>query len=212
MNSPELDSPKSIPESPTAQRSKERWSLTQEAFDRLLGSLSVDRDEAGARYEIIRRKLVRFFECRSVENSEDHADETINRVARRIYEGQRVDNVTGYSYGVARLVLMEVIKERERAPIGLDEAPGVLRQDVVDETDSEPRVKCFDECLESLPPESRQLIIDYYQEERRAKIELRQQLADQLRIPVNALRIRAHRIRMSLERCISTCMQAPADV
>jgi DNA-directed RNA polymerase specialized sigma24 family protein len=94
----------------------------------------------------------------------------------------------------------------------LDEAPGVLRQKVVDATDSEPRMKCFDECLESLPPESRQLIIDYYQEERRAKIELRQQLADQLRIPVNALRIRAHRIRMSLERCISTCMQAPADV
>ena len=212
MNSPELDSPKSIPESPTTLRSKERWSLTQEAFDRLLGSLSADRDEAGARYEIIRRKLVRFFECRLVEDSEDLADETINRVARRIYEGQRVDNLTGYSYGVARLVLMEVIKERERAPIGLDEAPDVLQQKVVDETDSEPRLKCFDECLESLPPESRQLIIDYYQEERRAKIELRQQLADQLRIPVNALRIRAHRIRMSLERCITACMQATADV
>jgi DNA-directed RNA polymerase specialized sigma24 family protein len=212
MNSPEFDSPKSISDSSTPQRSKERWSLNQEAFDRLLRSLSVDRDEAGARYEIIRRKLVRFFECRSVEDSEDHADETINRVARRIYEGQQIDNVTGYSYGVARLVLMEVIKERERAPIGLDEAPGVFQRKSVDETDSEPRMKCFDECLESLPPESRQLIIDYYQEERRAKIELRQQLADQLRIPVNALRIRAHRIRMSLERCITTCMQAPADV
>jgi DNA-directed RNA polymerase specialized sigma24 family protein len=212
MNSPELEPPKPTPESTPPARSKERWSLTQEAFDRLLRSLSVDRDEAGARYEIIRRKLVRFFECRSVEDSEDHADETINRVARRIYEGQQIDNLTGYFYGVARLVLMEVIKERERAPIGLEEAPNVQRQKIVDERDCEPRIQCFDECLDSLPPESRQLIINYYQEERRAKIELRQQLADQLRIPVNALRIRAHRIRMTLERCITTCMQAPANV
>ena len=51
--------------------------------------------------------------------------------------------------------------------------------------------------------------VGYYQEERRAKIELRQELADSLQIPLNALRIRAHRIRARLEQCITQCMETP---
>jgi len=65
--------------------------------------------------------------------------------------------------------------------------------------------------LDSLPKENRKLIIDYYQEERRVKIELRQELADKLNIPLNALRIRAHRIRVGLEKCITNCLQVSAQ-
>ena len=65
--------------------------------------------------------------------------------------------------------------------------------------------------LPFLPPESRELILEYYQEDRRAKIQLRQQLADRLHIPLNALRIRTHRIRMSLEECIKSCLQSYAE-
>ena len=186
---------------------KQKWSLTQDAFDTLLKSFSADREQAGAQYEIMRRKLVRFFEWRSVSGAEECADETINRVARRIQEGQAVENLQSYFYGVARMVFMEAIKQRERAPVGLDDASQTLKEQVQDERSADTRLRCFDDCLESLPPESRQLIIDYYQEERRAKIELRQELANRLHIPLNALRIRAHRIRTSLEQCITTCMR-----
>jgi len=154
---------------------------------------------------------VRFFEWRSVASADEHADETINRVARRIDEGQSIENLKSYFYGVARMVFMEALKDRERAPVGLDDAPPKsLRQKAPEEIEPEARIVCFDRCLDSLPPDNRRLIVDYYQEERRAKIELRQELADRLQIPLNALRIRAHRIRMSLEKCITNCLQAGA--
>lgn len=190
---------------------KTKWSLTQVAFEKLLNSFSSDRDEAGAQYEIIRRKLVRFFEWRAIESADDHADETINRVARRIDEGQTIDNLKSYFYGVARMVFMEALKERERAPVPLDDAPPSLGLKAPEYVEPEARVLCLDRCLESLSTDNRRLIIDYYQEERRAKIELRQELADKLQIPLNALRIRAHRIRLSLEKCITNCLQSGAS-
>jgi len=188
-----------------------KWSLTQEAFEKLLNSFSSDREEAGTQYEVIRRKLVRFFEWRSIDSPEEHADETINRVARRIDEGQKVENLASYFYGVARMVFMEALKERERAPVALDAAAERTLEQVLEDSEPEPRLLCFDRCLDTLPEERRYLIMEYYQEERRAKIELRQQLADRLNIPLNALRIRAHRIRMSLEQCITACLAAPAN-
>ena len=196
--------------SQTASRTKTKWSLTPEAFEKLLDALSDDRDEAGVQYEIVRRKLVRFFEWRKVESADEYADETLNRVARRLEEGEAIENLNSYLYGVARMVHMEALRRQELVPI--DEAPQTLRQKAPEPAESEPRVLCFDHCLDSLAPESRRLIVDYYQEERRAKIELRQELADSLQIPLNALRIRAHRIRVRLEQCIAQCMKAPVTV
>ena len=187
--------------------------MTPDAFEKLLDSLSQDRNEAGAQYEIIRQKLVRFFEWRAIGCADEHADETINRVARRIDEGQIIENLRSYFYGVARMVFMEALKDREHAPIALDDALALIRNKAVEVTETvepDPRVLCFDRCLDSLAPEQRTLITTYYQEERRAKIQLRQELADKLQIPLNALRIRAHRIRVNLEKCIMTCLQAPA--
>jgi RNA polymerase sigma factor (sigma-70 family) len=191
-------------------RTKTRWSLTPAAFEKLLDALSADREEAGVQYEIMRRKLTRFFEWRKVESTDECADETINRVARRMEEGEVIENLNSYLYGVARMVYLEALKEQEL--VSIDDAPQTLRQKAPEPTESEPRILCFDHCLDSLPPESRRLIVDYYQEERRAKIELRQELADSLQIPLNALRIRAHRIRVKLEQCIMQCMKAPVTV
>ena len=182
--------------------------MTQDAFEKLLNSLSPDRDEAGAQYEIFRRKLVRFFEWRAIDSPEDYADETINRVARRIAEGQVIGNIKSYFYGVARMVFMEAKKEHNRAPIPLEDPTPDLEPKVSEDTEDQVRIMCFDHCLDSLSPENRKLIIDYYQEERRAKIQLRQELADRLQIPLNALRIRAHRIRITLEQCITQCIDA----
>jgi DNA-directed RNA polymerase specialized sigma24 family protein len=197
--------------SESAASAKPKWSLTQPAFEKLLNSFSSDRDEAGAQYEIVRRKLVRFFEWRAVDAADERADETINRVARRIDEGQAIDNLKSYFYGVARLVFMEVVKERDRAPLPIDDAPQGLRQEAPVYVEPDARVLCLDQCLDSLSSENRRLILEYYQEERRAKIELRQEIADRLQIPLNALRIRAHRIRLNLEKCIANCLQSTKD-
>lgn len=182
--------------------------LTQQAFDKLLNRFSTNREAAGIEYETTRRKLVRFFLSRSVDLADVYADETINRVARRIDEGQNIDNLRGYFYGVAQMVFKEIYKDKERAAVAIDDAPVQrLAQKAVEPNDPDLRLLCFDRCLESLAPESRQLILEYYEEEGRAKIVRRQQLADRLRIPLNALRIRAHRIRVGLEECIQSCLQ-----
>jgi len=185
-----------------------KYAITQQAFDKLLVSLASDRNEAGAQFEVIRTKLVRFFEWRSVVAPDEYADETLDRVARRIDEGQEIKNLRGYIYGVARMVLKEEIREREREFVPIEEIGDRIPEEPPAPIEPEAREVCFDRCLDKLAPESRSLILDYYQEERRAKIELRQQLADRLRIPPNALRIRAHRIRTILEKCIINCLQS----
>lgn len=189
-------------------RTKQKWSLTPDAFEKLLNSFSPDRDEAGAQYELIHRKLVRFFEWRAIDSPNDYADETINRVARRIAEGQIVENLRSYFYGVARLVCMEAKKNPNLAEVPLDDARPIIESKAPEDSDSEMRIRCFDHCLDSLPSDNRKLIIDYYREERSIKIQLRQELAHRLQIPLNALRIRAHRIRVSLEQCITQCMKS----
>jgi DNA-directed RNA polymerase specialized sigma24 family protein len=190
---------------------KNTYVLTQQAFDKLLACFAANRDEAGAQYEVMRRRLVRFFEWRGIAPAEEYADETINRVARRIDEGQEVNNLRAYVYGVARLVLKEAVRDRDKEPVPLETVTEGLREEESAPIEPEPRVQCFDHCLEELAPESKSLILQYYEEERRAKIELRQQLADRLSIPLNALRIRAHRIRVALEKCIAHCLNAATE-
>lgn len=153
---------------------------------------------------------MRFFEWRSVGAADEYADETINRVARRIDEGQNIDKLMAYIFGVARIILKEAIKERERAPIALDDAPAGLRQKAPEVIDPDVRQICFDRCLEALGDESRKLILRYYEGQGRLKIDNRQELADKLQIPLNALRIRVHRLKRTLETCIAECLKAPA--
>src|SRR5262245_4973774 len=59
------------------------WELTKEDFDRFLTWLHPDREQAGQKYEEIRRRLVIIFNARRCPEAEDLADETINRVIRR---------------------------------------------------------------------------------------------------------------------------------
>src|SRR5437763_189010 len=69
-------------------------------------------------------------------------------------------------------------------------------------------LECLDGCLEKLPAETRMLIMEYYQLRKQAKIDRRKALAEELGIPVNALRIRAHRVRAQLEECVMGCLEA----
>jgi hypothetical protein len=67
---------------------KSEWVLTQAAFDGFLVTLDTDRDKAGEKYEYIRLKLLKYFQWCGSDVPDIDADETINRVTRRIYEGQ----------------------------------------------------------------------------------------------------------------------------
>jgi len=184
------------------------WVLTQDSLDQLLTLLDPDRERAGKQYEIIRRKLLKFFEWRGAVHPDDLADETINRVARKLEAREVIRNAQAFVIGVARLVWLESLKQQERERIAMSQLSLAGEPLVVEEGD--PRLECFDSCLAGLTAKSRDLIIAYHREERHAKIELRKELAVTLGIPLNALRIRAHRIRTQLEKCVADCLRESA--
>ena len=179
--------------------------MTSEALSRFLSCLDSDAEQAGRKYEVIRQKLVKIFDWRGVRFPEDCADETINRVARKLEDGQTIRDIPTYCQGVARLVVLEALKRAENRQVSLDEVRVVSEANLLPEGESEQR-RCFAQCLGNLPTESRDLILRYYEDEKREKINNRQAMADQLGIPLNALRSRVQRIRDKLEQCISGCL------
>jgi DNA-directed RNA polymerase specialized sigma24 family protein len=180
------------------------WVLTQESFDTLLVWLDVDRDEAGQKYVKIRERLIKIFTCRGCLEPEDLADETINRVTRRLSEIK--DTFVGepikYFCGVANNVYYEY-KRRKR----LQELPDNYQVEDKSNPQIEMEYNCLESCMQALTPDNRQLVYEYYRENKAAKIENRKKLAGQLGIALNALRIRACRIRASLQECVRGCVQ-----
>jgi DNA-directed RNA polymerase specialized sigma24 family protein len=194
--------------------------LTPEAFAALLTQLDPDPERAGELYETIRRKLVRLFEWRGCVSPEDLADETINRVARRLAEGVELRSSDPYGYfcGVAHLVYKEVLRRAAREHRALNEAGGW--PPAADDEPSDRRLDCLRRCLAQLPPDQRDLVLRYYQgksdpgksdqgrnDNGENNIRNRQRLAGEIGIPMNALRIRVHRVRRRLESCVHECLR-----
>ena len=179
--------------------------LTAEGFEALLAQLDADRERAGERYETIRRKLVRLFDWRGCDSSEELADETINRVSRRMAEGieLRSSDPYGYFCGVAHHVYKEVLRQSSRQRRAL-ESGGWPPPEPAGEAD-DLHLECLRRCLKGLTDKERDLVLRYHQGEN--NIRNRQTLARELGIPLNALRIRVHRIRRKLEDCVFRCLE-----
>ncbi|HET6977899.1 MAG TPA: hypothetical protein VFI24_16340 [Pyrinomonadaceae bacterium] len=188
---------------------RQKWTLTQDAFDKLLIAFGGDRDSAAEKYLEIRTNLVRFFEWRGCSFPEDHADETINRIAKRVAEGEEILNYSGYAMGVARLLVLEINKGRQREQLALAEV-GTQSEVYEEPDDGEARLACLrtclQTCLQTLSTDNRELILQYYQGEKGEKIQNRKRLMDRLGIPVNTLRMRALRLREKLQSCMEECV------
>jgi DNA-directed RNA polymerase specialized sigma24 family protein len=141
--------------------------------------------------------LIRLLDWWGVGDAEGWADETLNRVARRLSAGACVCDVSKYAAGVARLVAREARRKSQRM-VQLDEKSSGPWPEA-DRTDIELAV--LDECIEALPVEERKLLLEYYTDGEGSRIERRQAMARRLGIEMNALRIRIHRSRARLEVC-----------
>jgi DNA-directed RNA polymerase specialized sigma24 family protein len=193
---------------------REERILTELAFNRLLEWLDDRVDSQGETYLEIRRRLVAYFDRRDRRFPDELADETLNRVARILEKGGTiaVSPPARYCYVVAKYVLLEDVR-RERAHVHLDEQraadvlPHGARAPLFDEEAAirEQRFECLDRCLQQLKPEQRELVVEYYRDTRREKIERRREMARRLGISMNALAIRACRIRRELEACVEAC-------
>ena len=190
-----------------ADAARTKWALTQGAFDGLLASLGPDRDIAAERYLEIRRNLVRLFDWRGCSSPEEYADETLNRCARKIAEGEEIRDLSMYSIGVARMLLREMNRERaaEARPLDPVREPHVLPSEPKD--DHENRLDCLRRCLAQLSARNRDLILGYYRGNKGEKIRNRKSLVQLLGIPASTLRMRALRLRETLQLCTGNCLR-----
>ena len=194
---------------------REAPDLSQYVFDRLLSWLDDGAESHGERYLEMRRRLVSYFDRRNRPAADELADETLNRVARTLAQGGVIATrpPARYCYIIARFVFFEDLR-RERRHVDLDETTisadrhAIAADLTADYALREQRLDCLDQCLEQLKPEQRTLIVEYYRDTGRQKIERRRALADRLGISMNALAIRASRIRDTLWSCMEGCRNA----
>jgi DNA-directed RNA polymerase specialized sigma24 family protein len=176
-------------------------------------------DSNGEKYLEMRRRLVAYFDRKNCLAPDELADEALNRVTQRLEE---LGSITGtapaqYCYVTAKFVFLEYLRSHTRGSSSLEEmtpaeADAVLSTSAAqnDEAESkEHRSDCLERCLGKLASPDRDLILEYYRGEQRTKIENRRSLATALRLSVNALTIRASRIRNKLELCVRECSTAP---
>lgn len=154
--------------------------------------------------------MVQYFDRKNCLSPDELADETLNRVARRLAEqGSIADTPPArYCYIVARFVFLEYHRRPARVEVslhGLESSRGLNQTASHKDIAGEQRIHCLEGCLQRLTPDQRQLILEYYHGDQRAKIENRRNLALRLGLTVNALSIRACRIRDSLEDCVRSC-------
>jgi DNA-directed RNA polymerase specialized sigma24 family protein len=178
------------------------------AFDKFLACLDPDRERADERYLQLHHSLIRILEWKGSRTPAEHVDEIIDRVCRKIDEGERIDDIFKYCHAVLNFVFLESLKK-----------PGLnLEQEGDDEhsfsqiaapelEEEDERMACLERCLSKLPAENRDLIVRYYEGDQRAKIENRKRLAAELEISAHNLEVRASRIREKLQDCVGDCLK-----
>lgn len=186
--------------------------VTEEKFNALLSWLDDNREAAGQKYEKIRRRLIRIFAGRACFEAEELADETMNRVMRKL--PQLIDDYAGepaiYFYGVANNIYLEWLRKQKKSKtLPLTETDNFYGGSSSGKNESESaeiEYECLETCLESLPDSQRGLIVEYYREEKQARINARRRLAEKLEISASALQVKTHRIRARLHECLENCL------
>ncbi len=179
--------------------------ITKENFEMLLVWLDSNRETAAQKYEKIRRRLIRVFIGRGCFEAEALADETFDRVTRKL--PHLAENYAGepslYFYGVADNVHLEWIRNQNKI-----KQLHLPKTDESDRTQLEVEYECLETCLGELTAHDRRLIVDYYRREKSARIENRRRLAENLGISPNTLQVKASRIRAQLRECLRSCVAA----
>src|SRR4051812_21579927 len=168
------------------------------AFDRLLTALDADRDRAGEAYEHLRERTAGLLRWWGATDADELADITLDRVARKLEEGATIatGSFGAYVRGVARMIFYE---SRRRPQVHSADA---LYLSPPPSSDPD-LLTCLESCLNALNPDDRVTVLRYYGDGKLS--EVRKRLGEELGVTMTALRIRAHRLRVQLERCVQGC-------
>jgi DNA-directed RNA polymerase specialized sigma24 family protein len=180
---------------------KTTWSLGQESFEKLLTWLDSNREEAAAKYEGIRGRLIKYFTCNGCgDQAEDLGDETLDRVAKKLERNEIPEPFTGnkalYFLAFAKNIRLENIRKPQTPP-----PPPVIPDTTEEESD------CLEKCAPILASEDRWLAIEYYRFEKSTKVDHHKKLAEKFGLTMPGLRTRIRRIRERLRPCIEECLE-----
>jgi RNA polymerase sigma factor (sigma-70 family) len=187
--------------------------IPPESFDEILAWLNLDRDVAGTIYVQLRDDLTKIFTWNRCPDPDGLTDEVFDRVAKKVhdirptYEG----DPKLYFFGVARNVIKEIPKKiKTQTSLQGSEPASDPRREAEQEA-AQIREDCLRFCLQRLSKEKRELIVGYYAQDKQAKIDHRIEMAGRLGISVDTLRVKAYRIRLTLEQCIERCLDRMAQ-
>ncbi|MEM9292656.1 MAG: sigma-70 family RNA polymerase sigma factor [Acidobacteriota bacterium] len=202
-------------ESAPPEGGADRWQLTQRRLSSLLQQLASDPGSAGELYRQLHHRLCRFFQWEGLgERAEELADRTLDRVASKVRDGLQIEADDPYRYisRVARFIVYEAHRDSRRQRAAKVPAEAAETWSPTEAEEEDPRLDTLETCLQRLTKEDQQLIRSYYGDEGSKRSKARQELAENLGISRNGLRIRAHRIRKRLEGCIQGLTEKSAEL
>lgn len=160
---------------------------------------------AGQKYEEVRQHLVRFFTCWGCSEPEDLADHTIDRLVpwMEMRNWESSGEPIRLFYGFARNMRHEERRKPQVEPLSahMPEMPAITE-------DKEHDFACLEACISALSADEGNLIRHYYEYDPQEKVKKHQALAKRLGIGINALRIRAWKIRSTLRGCVDKCIES----
>lgn len=167
-----------------------------EARDRLLAILDPDSARAETSYQELRSRLVRFLSWKGSAAPEDAAQEALVRGFRRILEGAEVTAVDPRSYfiGIAKNVLREEWRSRKDESLEWEEWENIPSADRTIESINAQLT--LERCLRCLSEPEQTLYSRYHDGGRRD----REDLARELGITLDNLRVKVHRISRRARR------------
>lgn len=160
--------------------------------------------QAGIEYSSLHRLVTTLFVgWRCGADSEALADVTLDRVGRKIGEGEDVRSVTSYSRRIAKYLYSEYCRDRDKFRKMLWEYRYLHPEVEESEEDANRRTECQKACIKKLPESDRRLVLDYY-----LRGSDRSVLADEIGIPLATLRTQIHRLKLRLAKCEEQCRQS----
>ncbi|HKV38640.1 MAG TPA: hypothetical protein VJX67_05470 [Blastocatellia bacterium] len=185
-----------------------------EEFERLLRLLHTDRDTAAAEYERARTRLTLYFRKRGCPAPEGLVDQTITRVIQKLAQGHEITNINAYWFGVARFVLKEYWASRGRDGASLDDLtpsqepfldPLAAEREDDALRSEELKTECMRQCYQALPDDERTLLARYCG----TGTGKRSELASSMEMNIKSIRVKIHRLRLKLNKCLSNCLKEP---
>lgn len=190
----------------------------------LLERLDSDEEEAGRKLMDLRHKLANLFEKRGCYSSESDelVDEVIDRVSLKLEQGEEIENIVKYPFGVCKFVLLEHYKKLEKSHKIIEINPDDeevarkinedLHGDVYD-SDEEKKIKldCLYSCIESIcrSDEEFEMFLAYEGDgasDDESDKDIRGRLARKLGITLNTLGTRIARLRIPIFDCTRKCV------